>query len=323
MKNALILHGTDADHTTNWFEWLGKELEKEGYKVWIPDLPHSEKPNIQRYNEFILSNKDWIFDEDSIIIGHSSGAVAILGLLQALPKDVVIRKAYLVAAFTDDLGWDSLTELFLSPFDYQVIKTHSHGFTLLHADNDPYCPLWHAETIAKELNGELMVEKGQGHFSASKNPSYTQFPILRDLIIKDQNSTFEFEGTSQSTSFVETVDVKTGVQCDVYTFNNHKEKDLGIIHLAAGCKTPLQRVLQGDRTIEGYISGRGKLVITRADGTKKEYIVDEITQKPFEVNVAIGETMQWQADADSQLEAYEICFPPYRDGRYENLPDLD
>ncbi len=33
---------------------------------------------------------------------------------------------------------------------------------------------------------------------------------------------FEFEGILQSTTFVETVDVKTGVQCDVYTFDNDK-----------------------------------------------------------------------------------------------------
>ncbi len=29
--------------------------------------------------------------------------------------------------------------------------------------------------------------------------------------------------------------------------------------------------------------------------------------------------MQWQADPNSPLEAYEICYPPYQDGRYENL----
>ena len=29
--------------------------------------------------------------------------------------------------------------------------------------------------------------------------------------------------------------------------------------------------------------------------------------------------MQWEADKDSDLVAYEICFPPYEDGRYQNI----
>lgn len=42
MKNALILHGTNADHNENWFPWLHKQLEEKDYKVWTPDLPEKE-----------------------------------------------------------------------------------------------------------------------------------------------------------------------------------------------------------------------------------------------------------------------------------------
>jgi hypothetical protein len=31
--------------------------------------------------------------------------------------------------------------------------------------------------------------------------------------------------------------------------------------------------------------------------------------------------MQWFADDDSSLTAYEICYPPYEDGRYENISE--
>ena len=132
-------------------------------------------------------------------------------------------------------------------------------------------------------------------------------------------TTFTFEGESQSVSFVETMKVTTGVECDVYTLDGDKTKDLGIIRIDQGCKTPLQKVLKGDRTIEGYLSGKGKLVITNANNEQREYQVNNNTNKPFEVTVAIGELMQWQADKESPLVAYEICFPPYEDGRYENL----
>lgn len=165
MKNALILHGTDSDSSANWFPWLNGELEKAGYKVWVPDLPHAEKPNIERYNNFLLSNKSWAFNDESIIVGHSSGAVEILGLLQALPNNVMVEKCILVGSFKDDLGWESLKELFLTPFDFEKIKRHAKEFIFIHSDNDPYCPLEHAEYLSQKLNGKLVLIKGQGHFS--------------------------------------------------------------------------------------------------------------------------------------------------------------
>lgn len=167
MKNALILHGTDSNSSANWFPWLKKELEEIGFEVWVPDLPHAEKPNIERYNHFLFTNKDWVFDSDSVIIGHSSGAVEILGLLQALPEGVVVNKCILVGSFKDDLGWDSLKELFIKPFDFEEIKKHAKEFVFIHSDNDPYCPLEHAEYLSQQLGGKLIVKKGQGHFSGS------------------------------------------------------------------------------------------------------------------------------------------------------------
>lgn len=127
---------------------------------------------------------------------------------------------------------------------------------------------------------------------------------------------FEFEGKKQKVSFIETMNVTDGVVCDVYKFDDDDTKDLGIIKVQPGYKTPLQRVLKGDRTIEGHISGDGRLIISK-DGQEKIYQPEE--GRELKVDVKVGETMQWQA-GNEPLIAYEICFPPYEDGRYENLP---
>lgn len=184
MKNALILHGTDGHSKENWFDWLKVQLQINGWETWVPDLPGANKPNIDKYNEFIFANKDWQFNKDSIIIGHSSGAVAILGLLQALPEDVKVDTCYLIGSFRNDLKWDALSDLFLKPFDFEKIKTKAKKFVFIHSDNDPYCPLEHAEYLSKKLNGELIVKPGQKHFSVgTMGESYNQFPDLLNLIL--------------------------------------------------------------------------------------------------------------------------------------------
>ena len=179
MKNTLILHGKDGDSQENWFPWLEKELEKEDYKVWVPDLPGADKPSIERHATFLLEN-----NAESILIGHSSGAVTILGLLQSLPEDTKVDTCYLVGSFKDDLGWDSLKDLFVTPFDYEKIKTKAKNFIFIHSDDDPYCPLEHAQYLSEKLNGELIVIKGQKHFSVGTyGEDYKKFPYLRDLIL--------------------------------------------------------------------------------------------------------------------------------------------
>ena len=97
-------------------------------------------------------------------------------------------------------------------------------------------------------------------------------------------SIFKFEGKEQPVSFVETMGVAEGVECDVYTFSGDKTKDLGIIRISPGCKTPLQRVLKGKRTIEGWISGKGMLKITKPIGIQEVHLVGSENQEPFFYN---------------------------------------
>ena len=174
MKNAVILHGAGADSQSNWFPWIKERLEEEGYKVWVPDLPNSMNPNATVNAKYVLDN--WQFDEDSLIIGHSSGAVLVLFLLQNLPENIVVDKAFLVSVFKDDLGWPNLKNLFSEPFDWAKIKKNAQKITLLHSDNDPYIPLDHAEFVAMKLNAELIVKENQGHFLCA------QFPTLLKII---------------------------------------------------------------------------------------------------------------------------------------------
>jgi len=130
---------------------------------------------------------------------------------------------------------------------------------------------------------------------------------------------FSFEGVNQALEYIETQQVTDGVECDVYHFKNDDTKDLGIIRIDPGHKTPFQEVLGGIRTVEGYVSGKGQLVIIRNDGYVGVHEVGQEPDKEFAMKVNIGNQMQWQAAENSSLIAYEICFPPYEEGRFRNI----
>lgn len=130
----------------------------------------------------------------------------------------------------------------------------------------------------------------------------------------EQEKITVFKG--EPVTFIETQRVKDGVTCDVYTYDNDKRKDLGIISASPGAETPLQRMQKGDKTIEGFVDGVGTFTVTRQEGGTEEYHFPGETK---EVKVAVGDVMQWKASRTNELIFYEVCYPPYEDDRFENL----
>lgn len=187
MKNAVILHGASADHTQNWFPWLKEKLEDNNFKVWVPDLPGADRPNLDRLVKFLAENCPFQLDEDVILVGHSVGAVAILSWLQNVQKETRVGNCYLAGAFINDLGWETMKDFFKPPLDFSKIKGKSKKLFFIYSDNDPYIATKDVEFLSGKLGGELHLLEGQQHFAISPGgPQYKQFPLLLDLILKDE-----------------------------------------------------------------------------------------------------------------------------------------
>lgn len=132
-------------------------------------------------------------------------------------------------------------------------------------------------------------------------------------------TSFEFEGMKLPVEYVRTDQVCEGVTCDVYKFWGDKKKDLAIITIQPDAKTPLQKVLSGEKTIEGYVSGAGVFSVVRNDGSEERILVEDKPTEYLTIQVNVGDTMQWKASEDNVLTVFEVCYPPYKDGRFENL----
>lgn len=187
MKNVLILHGAGNNSQGNWFPWLKKELEERDFKVWVPDLPNADKPVLKDWLKVVYSNKDWGFNQDSVLIGHSSGATLILRILEKLPVKIKIRKAILVAGPLDKGSipeiWKLKEDVTKDPFNWEKIKNSASEFILIYSDNDQYdCGERHGRILHSKIGGRLIIKKGQGHFNLEKGLKYKEFPELLKYI---------------------------------------------------------------------------------------------------------------------------------------------
>jgi len=178
-KKAAILHGTDSTPSDNWFPWLKQELEDDRYEVWVPELPGNHIPDKKVYGDFLFGS-DWDF-ANSIVIGHSSGAVEVLNMLMD-DRCPNIDTAVIVSGWEHGTptGMDAYQFENLFPengFDFEKIKQKVKRIEFIHADDDPYCTMEQAKHMASELDARLTVIEGGGHLGEN----YIEFPQLLRL----------------------------------------------------------------------------------------------------------------------------------------------
>lgn len=188
MKRAIILHGTQGHPDENWFRWLEKGLRGRGIDVWLPQLPHAERPALSQWYGFIEKNKPFAIDADTLIVGHSSGATLALFVAQKNP--VPVGGLVAVSGFYNDPSlvanqWDANEGLFDVDFDWEAIEASTINRPLcVHSDDDPYIQLEHAKDLATKIGAEFVVLPGQGHFSLAQNEQYSEFSALLELMTK-------------------------------------------------------------------------------------------------------------------------------------------
>jgi predicted alpha/beta hydrolase family esterase len=183
MKNALIIHGAYGNNQDNWIPWLTKQLEQQSYFVTVPNFPTPENQNLNAWMEIIAM---YNFNTETVIVGHSIACAFILSLLETHS----VKQAILVASFIDDLTtsefdatqFDTINKTFYDKdFNWEAIKNNTKNISIIHSDNDPYVPLWHAEKIANSLGVKPIIIAGGGHFGSKEQCN--EFPKLLEKIL--------------------------------------------------------------------------------------------------------------------------------------------
>lgn len=160
-KRILIIHGWEASSKEHWFLEEKERLEKLGYEVAVPDMPNTLHPQKQEWVKFI---EDFNPDENSILIGHSLGGVAILRYLEIADKKV--GKCIFIATPIKKLGagYEGIENFLEGDFNWQKIKESAERAVIFNQTEDPAVPLQHGRNLSQFIGAELVEVDGNDHF---------------------------------------------------------------------------------------------------------------------------------------------------------------
>ena len=181
------MHGKNADPSQKWYPWLAKEVKNLGLDFVAPALPHTEDP---RADEWIAELEKLNPDENTILIGHSRGGVAILRYLEKLPKEKKVHKVILVATnagYSEKINKTENNKTFFSKegYNFEKIKSHCDNFVVFHSVNDHIVPFQAGEENAKGLNAKFYKFENARHFGTKADGSMTNsFPELLEELGK-------------------------------------------------------------------------------------------------------------------------------------------
>src|SRR6266508_503637 len=132
-RKAIIFHGTGGHPQYCWYPWLGARLEARGYAVELPHYPGLNLEPIRTFLPTVLASH--VFDEATVLVGHSGGAALLLALLEQIENRVA--QAILVAGYATPPNTDE-EPILQETYDWQSIKAHVSDLYFINSVRDPY-----------------------------------------------------------------------------------------------------------------------------------------------------------------------------------------
>jgi len=170
-KRLFIIHGWNFNPKMHWYSWIKKEFEKKGFKVEVPVMPNTSKPEI---NAWVSHLKKIVgeLNEDTYFIGHSIGCQTIMRFLEKENYNGKIGKVIFVA------GWFKLGNLedeevkeianpwINTPINFNKVKEKISNLTVFLSSNEPYNYIEENKmTFEEKLKAKVIILDNKGHFT--------------------------------------------------------------------------------------------------------------------------------------------------------------
>lgn len=177
MIRAILIHGNgNSKPTDNWFPYLKSELQKLGVTTEAPQFPDTELARSSYWLPFL--EHELQADENTILIGHSSGAIAAMRYAET---HRILGSALIGAYYTDlRMETETLSGYFDAPWNWKNIINNQQWILQFAGVNDPWIPIQEARFLRDQLHTEYYESPDQGHFGGDYYKE--TFPELLDAI---------------------------------------------------------------------------------------------------------------------------------------------
>jgi len=178
MKVIIIPGNGNSTPEDNWFPYTERELSQRNIDVINIQFPDTQLARKEIWFPFLEKIGT---DDQTILIGHSSGAVAAMRYAETHR----ILGSVLVAAYDTDFGMDSekASGYFDDPWDWDATKNNQKWIIQFASTDDPYISIDHARLIHDQLATEYFEFDNFGHFGSD----HPNFPELVSAIMKKVN----------------------------------------------------------------------------------------------------------------------------------------
>lgn len=174
MKKAIFIPGNGGGSThDDWFPSVADALLRRGCEVistgtW-PD------PVLARAEYWLPYLESLGPDENTVLIGWSSGAIAAL---RHAEKQRILGSV-LVAGYHTTLGLEDerISGYFDQPWDWPAIRAHQQWIVQFNSPSDPLIPIEEARFVHRQLQSDYHELAHRGHFHPMQ-----EFPELVDAL---------------------------------------------------------------------------------------------------------------------------------------------
>eukprot|EP00039_Didymoeca_costata_P033621 m.43280 g.43280 ORF g.43280 m.43280 type:complete len:201 (-) comp9962_c0_seq1:222-824(-) len=192
LTRAVIVPGNGCDGNVldaNWYGWLCRTLNKSGVldEVVCKTMPDPYKARRSIWIPFMKD--DLKIGQDTIAIGHSSGAVALMRFAEEHKVGMIV----LVSACYTDLGEENERQAGYYPspdgkenqWKFEAMKENCSKIFQFHSNDDPFIPLDEARRVQKELVSE------ENYFEPPNRSHFFDYPFpeLAKLVTKHASRT--------------------------------------------------------------------------------------------------------------------------------------
>jgi uncharacterized protein len=174
---AILIHGNGGGTAGDiWLPYLERELTAIGLNVINRTFPDNVKARARYWLPFL---EQLGAGEDTILVGHSSGAVAAMRYAETHR----LLGSILVGVCHTDLGdgGEAASGYYRASWQWDQIRLNQQWIGIYQSTDDPLIPVTEARFVAAQLRCSYFEFTDRGHFTDSREfPEVVQF-VRRQL----------------------------------------------------------------------------------------------------------------------------------------------